>query len=197
MITSSKLEFVRTDDDGNKWWRVILTADAEPDTLELTGADVSDLASNVRFAAGSVLLTPSANYVAYVDGTFGGGGGGTVDGIISVTFSPDLGWIDLESATPINATSEPASYVSSNAAIYAETPISGETIHVTVNPSSEWYVYNDNDEVVGGKGESVTLDYVMTSNSDFVSFGVQDTEELDEEVTRIIQCNWNIIHGDI
>ena len=76
MITSSKLEFVRTDDDGNKWWRVILTADAEPDSLELTGADVSDLASNVRFAAGSVLLTPSANYVAYVDGTFGGSGGG-------------------------------------------------------------------------------------------------------------------------
>ena len=81
MITSSKLEFVRTDDDGNKWWRVILTADAEPDSLELTGADVADLASNVRFAAGSVLLTPSANYVAYVDGTFSGSGGGGGDNV--------------------------------------------------------------------------------------------------------------------
>lgn len=89
MITCTKLEFVKTDDDGNKWWRVILTATEEPTKLDLDGTDVDDIASNVRFAAGSVLIAPSSNYIALEDGVFtlkssgGGGGGGGEDGLVT------------------------------------------------------------------------------------------------------------------
>lgn len=101
MITCTKLEFVKTDDDGNKWWKVILTATEEPTKLDLDGTDVDDIASNVRFAAGSVLIAPSSNYIALEDGVFtlkstgggGGGGGGGVDentpGIKSITVTYD------------------------------------------------------------------------------------------------------------
>lgn len=72
-----KKEFVRTDADGHKWWRVVLTATEAPDSLQLTGADVAGMDDNIRFESGSVLLTPSANYIAFEDGVFTQKGGGS------------------------------------------------------------------------------------------------------------------------
>lgn len=81
-----KKEFVRTDENGRKWWRVILTATEAPESLdELTGADVDGMDDNIRFAAGSVLLTPDGNSVLYADGWSEGGGG------ISLTFTNESG----------------------------------------------------------------------------------------------------------
>lgn len=81
----TKKEFIRTDADGTKWWQVVLTSDTDPDTLNLTGADVENLNDALGLAAGSILITPTANYIAFEDGVFtakgeggGGGGGGNV-----------------------------------------------------------------------------------------------------------------------
>lgn len=64
-----KKEFVRTDADGRKWWRVILASAESVGSIEnLTGADVDGMDDNIRFAAGSVLLTPDGNSVLYTDG---------------------------------------------------------------------------------------------------------------------------------
>lgn len=164
MITSSKLEFVRTDDDGNKWWRVILTADAEPDSLELTGADVSDLASNVRFAAGSVLLTPSANYVAYVDGTFGGLNGEGIKGlaITGVELHPAP-----SSLVPLLVTEGQNENIIS-ATFDASEAIKDKPLTIVITPTASWTPYlDDGDEVfeVGSAGEPLTVAYTPVSNS--------------------------------
>lgn len=82
-----KKEFVRTDADGHKWWRVVLTATEAPDSLQLTGADVDGMDDNIRFEAGSVLLTPDKNYIAFEDGDFSGEGGGGA----TVTFDNKIG----------------------------------------------------------------------------------------------------------
>lgn len=80
-----KKEFVRTDADGHKWWRVVLTATEAPDSLQLTGADVDGMDDNIRFEAGSVLLTPDGNYIAFEDGNFSGeGGGGGAGGTVTL-----------------------------------------------------------------------------------------------------------------
>ena len=83
-----KKEFVRTDADGHKWWRVVLTATEAPDSLQLTGADVDGMDDNIRFESGSVLLTPSSNYIAFEDGVFTQKGGGVTptpsDPIVSI-----------------------------------------------------------------------------------------------------------------
>lgn len=111
MICTQK-QFIRTGEDGTKWWQVVLTADADPDTLNLTGADVDNLNDELGLAAGSVLITPSSNYIAFADGVFtlkstsggggGGGGGGTGD-LVSVTISPELETSPtLSSCFPIN-----------------------------------------------------------------------------------------------
>lgn len=92
----TKKEFIRTGADGTKWWQVVLTADTDPDTLNLTGADVENLNDALGLAAGSILITPTANYIAFEDGVFtakgeggGGGGGGGGDAQIEITFNPN------------------------------------------------------------------------------------------------------------
>lgn len=68
-----KKEFVRTDENGRKWWRVILTATEAPESLdEMSGADVDNLDDDISFESGSVLLTPDGNSVLYTDGWSGG-----------------------------------------------------------------------------------------------------------------------------
>ena len=159
MITSSKLEFVRTDDDGNKWWRVILTADAEPDSLELTGADVSDLASNVRFAAGSVLLTPSANYVAYVDGTFGEPAEQV--GIKSFTITPSIN-ASPEAPSHLYLSELTAEEIEDGNVRQVDATTStalGAEYTITVTPTPTWYAtYDDGNGnlLFGDAGETVT-----------------------------------------
>ena len=56
--------------DGSLAKRVVLLADDTPASLSLTGADVPGLNAGDVIAAGSVLIAPSANYVAFTDGTF-------------------------------------------------------------------------------------------------------------------------------
>lgn len=115
-----KKEFVRTDADGHKWWRVILTATEAPESLdELTGADVDGMDDNIRFAAGSVLLTPDGNSVLYEDGWSGGGGDATIEligitdaplGYFDVCYADDIQYIldeDEERITVVQVTSEP------------------------------------------------------------------------------------------
>lgn len=71
MITCIKREFNKTDENGRKWWRCILTASEEPGSLTLSGADVDDLNDEIGISAGSVLITPSAQYVFLTDGQAG------------------------------------------------------------------------------------------------------------------------------
>lgn len=109
MITATRLEFVKTDGEGVKWWRAVLTATEEPTSLEISGADADNVNDELGFAAGSVLIAPASNYIALEDGVFtmkssgGGGGGGDLIGIESIrigfddtevtgffTFSPEM-----------------------------------------------------------------------------------------------------------
>lgn len=55
---------------GEEMVQCILIADQElaESTLEITGADVEELNNNAIIAKGSVLLTPTANYIAFADG---------------------------------------------------------------------------------------------------------------------------------
>ena len=195
MITSSKLEFVRTDDDGNKWWRVILTADAEPDSLELTGADVSDLASNVRFAAGSVLLTPSANYVAYVDGTFGEP---TVkQGVLSFSITPEL------SPDPAFTTLVPLYYEDltdeekeNGRTVTVETPVAyvGQTLTVTVTPTAAWYAA-DYDDNFSEQGQPISFTVEPAANDYPVDIVTTNTPDWEAEDLQVISLSVTLYYN--
>lgn len=85
-----KSEYIKTDEAGKDWWRVIIVSDTTPDSFELDGSDVDGMADDAGIAAGSVLITPSSNYIAFEDGVFtakgeggGGGGGGEATVILS------------------------------------------------------------------------------------------------------------------
>lgn len=158
-----KKEFVRTDADGHKWWRVILTATETPESLdELTGADVDGMDDNIRFAAGSVLLTPDGNSVLYTDG-WSGGGGTVDDGIQSITISPTI------QLTPLLNDYLPMSYekfVEEYPGGNAHLSFTSEDIHssteygFTVTPGSEWYVADATDPenvIFGDKGQPLTI----------------------------------------
>lgn len=48
----------------------IILADDTPASLEISGADVDGLNDDDVIAAGSVLITPDKNYIAFEDGVF-------------------------------------------------------------------------------------------------------------------------------
>lgn len=50
--------------------RAVLLAESTPSSLTITGADVDGMGETDTIAAGSVLITPGANYIAFEDGTF-------------------------------------------------------------------------------------------------------------------------------
>ena len=56
--------------DGTSKAQCVLLADEAPASLEIDGADVEGLNDEYTIAAGSVLITPSANYIAFEDGVF-------------------------------------------------------------------------------------------------------------------------------
>jgi hypothetical protein len=57
--------------DGSDAHRVVLLVNQDAgDSVEITGANVPGLNSDDVIAAGSVLITPGANYIAFVDGVF-------------------------------------------------------------------------------------------------------------------------------
>ena len=57
-------------DNGTKTTRCVLLSSTTPSSLEISGADVSGLSEGDVIAAGSVLITPDANYIAFEDGVF-------------------------------------------------------------------------------------------------------------------------------
>lgn len=158
-----KKEFVRTDADGHKWWRVVLTATEAPDSLQLTGADVDGMDDNIRFESGSVLLTPDKNYIAFEGGVFsgegGGGGGGTGD-LVSVTLSPPIpADQELSSFFPINYDSLTPEEKQDGKTIYLvpdQALTEGDEYSYTITPGADWYV-NKGAGNFGGQGEAVTL----------------------------------------
>jgi hypothetical protein len=56
--------------DGTEAKRVVLLSDSAPASLTVTGADVPGMNADDVIATGSVLITPSANYIAFEDGVF-------------------------------------------------------------------------------------------------------------------------------
>lgn len=57
--------------DGSDAHRVVLLVDQDAgDSVEITGAQIPGLNSDDVIAAGSVLITPSANFIAFSDGVF-------------------------------------------------------------------------------------------------------------------------------
>ena len=49
---------------------VLVVSPTEPSSLTITGSDVEGLKDGYVLAAGSVIVTPSKNYIAFADGTF-------------------------------------------------------------------------------------------------------------------------------
>ena len=56
--------------DSTEAKRVVLLSDDTPASLTMTGADVPGLNNDDVIATGSVLITPTANYIAFADGVF-------------------------------------------------------------------------------------------------------------------------------
>ena len=56
--------------DGSITKRCVLLSDDTPSSLDVSGADVPGLNDDDVIAAGSVIIAPSANYIAFEDGTF-------------------------------------------------------------------------------------------------------------------------------
>lgn len=50
--------------------RAVIVAEMTPASLSISGADVEELGPEYVIAAGSVLITPGANYIAFADGVF-------------------------------------------------------------------------------------------------------------------------------
>lgn len=50
--------------------KAVILSDGTPASLNITGADVDGLANDYVLAQGSILITPSANYIAFEDGVF-------------------------------------------------------------------------------------------------------------------------------
>ena len=48
----------------------VVLSDETPASLEIDGGDVTGLPSDYVLAAGSMLITPSADYIAFTDGVF-------------------------------------------------------------------------------------------------------------------------------
>ena len=56
--------------DGSEAKRVVLLSGETPASLTITGADVAGMSQGDVIAMGSVLITPTANYIAFTDGVF-------------------------------------------------------------------------------------------------------------------------------
>lgn len=69
-MIATDLEFVELNNSGGAKYRATIVHPTTPSSLTLTGEDVDGMEDSDTIAAGSVLITPSANYMAFVDGTF-------------------------------------------------------------------------------------------------------------------------------
>lgn len=64
-----KAERVNRTEPGD-WYVALIVSETEPSASTVTGADVDGMNDDDRLAAGSVILTPSSNWVAFSDGEF-------------------------------------------------------------------------------------------------------------------------------
>lgn len=56
--------------ESEDWHKVLIVGDEDIDTSYITGADVEGMSDDDRLAVGSVIITPTAKYVAFEDETF-------------------------------------------------------------------------------------------------------------------------------
>lgn len=56
--------------DAGDRWQVSLVSESVPASLNITGADVDEMDDTAIIAAGSVLVTPDTDFVAFEDGVF-------------------------------------------------------------------------------------------------------------------------------
>lgn len=196
----TKKEFIRTGADGTKWWQVVLTADTDPDTLNLTGADVENLNDALGLAAGSILITPTANYIAFEDGVFqakGEGGGGGLDGegvkavsILGVEMEDDIS----EYVPLLVREGESQNYI--DVELQAAEAISGQELTFVITPTANWVPYfDDGADVyeVGNAGEPLTVTYTPASNTLIVQFAATDDPHADEP--KVASIGATIRHG--
>lgn len=87
----------------------LIVSQEEPVSLNITGADVDGLPDDCVIAAGSMLVSPTANYIAFEDGVFteksnggGSGGGGGGDSIV-VTHIDDNGVLGMTFSEVVSA----------------------------------------------------------------------------------------------
>ena len=86
VIASEKVYDTRPGD----WFLCVIMSDSELDSYTITGADVEGMADTDFVAAGSIVCSPTANYIAFEDGVvtqsqIGGGGGGGGGGVAGVS----------------------------------------------------------------------------------------------------------------
>lgn len=55
---------------GGDWYLAVMTSTEDPSKSNITGADVEGASNDDKFVAGSVIICPSANWVAFEDGEF-------------------------------------------------------------------------------------------------------------------------------
>ena len=79
---------------------VTIVSSTTPASLNITGADVEGLPDDFILAAGSVIITPTTNYVAFGEGEFteksngGGSGGGGGGSVMIVHCDPETNTLD-------------------------------------------------------------------------------------------------------
>lgn len=66
-LVKSESVYRKTEGD---WYLAVIVAEEEPESGEITGKDVEGCNDDDLFAAGSVIITPSSNWVAFTDGKF-------------------------------------------------------------------------------------------------------------------------------
>ena len=163
MITCIKREFDKTDENGRKWWRCILTASEEPGSLTLSGADVDDLNDEIGISAGSVLITPSAQYVFLTDGQ---AGEPKEPQLVSITVSPEISTMPpMRSLFPLawEDLTEDEQEGGKNVNLYATAPLVDETEYtITVTPCADWYLWDRINEVFLAKGEVFTYNATVS-----------------------------------
>lgn len=52
------------------WYLAVISATEDPASGNITGADVTGANDDDKFAAGSVVITPDSNWIAFEDGVF-------------------------------------------------------------------------------------------------------------------------------
>ena len=95
-------EKTRRTDDGKQYWRIVAVHDSDLTKYDITGADVDGMADDAYIDAGSMILTPSHNYMVYSeaghfeeDETGGGGGGGGTTNYNSLSNKPQINGVVL------------------------------------------------------------------------------------------------------